>query len=311
MSSSIEMLKIRQIMPPTIALRSTVDVESLAFQELKNSIRVTGLLNSIHVMPLTNDDGSPKANEHGEPTYEVQIGFHRFTACKQLGYEDISCIIVPNKGEEDILLTQIAENGQVVPTKTAQYARALKRLAQTRPISTVAGMVNKSEDWVKKQLGIANLVPEVQKIIDEGKISATNAATLATLPTVLVNDYVSEAITSDTATFMAKVSDAIKAHKKAMKEGAPPKDVFVAKPILRKASEFTKLSDDVKKGVTVDLQNIVFGATTPLEAAQLFLNFVLQLDAKSLNVAQAKWEADLKRRKEAADKRAAEKGGSK
>jgi len=75
--------------------------EPREMEELMISMKQTGLLQPIGVMPL------PKAGK-----YKLVFGFRRFSAAKKLGWKVIDCVMTQAKNDEETLIKNSIENVQ-------------------------------------------------------------------------------------------------------------------------------------------------------------------------------------------------------
>src|SRR6266496_2795982 len=123
--ANVKVLPIGAIDENAQALRTTVDKEGLAYQELKDGIKSIGLLNPISVREYTKEDSSIG--------YRLVDGLHRLTACTDLGHTEIPVNIV-TVDDSNLLVAQIIGNNNVKTTKT-QFAQGLKQLIQHKGYS--------------------------------------------------------------------------------------------------------------------------------------------------------------------------------
>lgn len=147
--------------------RQYFDPNSL--EELAKSIKSEGILQPILVRPQ---------NSH----YEIVAGERRWRAAKLAGLEKIPAII-RNISEQETLFLALIENIHREDLNPLEQARALKRLKEEFNLSQeeLAQKVNLSRSQVANLLRLLNLPPEVQKLIEEGKISSGHGKTLASL----------------------------------------------------------------------------------------------------------------------------------
>jgi ParB-like chromosome segregation protein Spo0J len=94
-------------------------------------------------------------------SYEVIDGAHRFQACKDLGFAQVTVDIV-ELHDEDVLQYQIMASKHKVPTPPAEYAKQLRRMMTMERLThaEVAEKLGKSVTWVK------NILKETMKIKD-------------------------------------------------------------------------------------------------------------------------------------------------
>lgn len=274
---------------PNIGLR-TVDRESLAYEELVESIKVKGILNPISVIPAAE----------GESSYVVMDGLHRFTAAKDAGLTEIPALI-KDFTESEILEAQIVANVQRIESKPAEYSKQLVRILHLNPTMTIAELSNKlgkSYQWLKQRLQLVALTEKIQKLVDDQKICLTNAYSLSKLPLDEQENFLEHAMSLDPAEFVPSVGSRLTEIRKAKLQGRKVKDVeFVPSARLRKASDLKTELEEMKQ-----LAEIIKDVADPFEAAKKTLEWVLSLDSASVEMARQKWEA-VQAEKEAAKKR--------
>lgn len=135
-------------------------------EQIADSIRTVGLLEPIIV----------KQNSTG---YDILAGRHRYRACKQLGYETVSCVIT-NLDEDNsrlvLLTTNIDRNNEYPPTV---YARAfaeqveiLSKLGKgNRMLAEIAERQGTSRKTVQRYLRLNNLTDEWKTAVDDRSIN--------------------------------------------------------------------------------------------------------------------------------------------
>ena len=89
-------------------------------RDLENSIRYEGLI--YHPILL----------EEGSGDYKIVSGYRRLMACKNLGLEDVLCLVYPKNllGKEDLLKISIAENTKRKNLLPVEIAEALLRIKE-------------------------------------------------------------------------------------------------------------------------------------------------------------------------------------
>lgn len=135
-------------------------------EQIADSIRTVGLLEPIIV----------KQNSTG---YDILAGRHRYRACKQLGYETVSCVVT-NLDEDNsrlvLLTTNIDRNNEYPPTV---YARAfaeqveiLSKLGKgNRMLAEIAERQGTSRKTVQRYLRLNNLTDEWKTAVDDRSIN--------------------------------------------------------------------------------------------------------------------------------------------
>ena len=162
--------------------------EDTAFEMLIDSISNLGVLTPIIVRSL--DDGY----------YEIISGHRRAEACRRLGIETIPCIVKElTKDEATVILVDLnLQRNEVLPSEKAHAYKmkmdALKNqgartdLTSTQSVSKfrtaeeVGKENNESRETVRRYIRLTYLIPEILKLVDEGRIAFTPAVELSFLP---------------------------------------------------------------------------------------------------------------------------------
>ena len=172
--------------------------EDTAFDLLVESISNLGVLTPIIVRSL--DDGQ----------YEIISGHRRAEACKRLGIETIPCIVKElTRDEATVILVDLnLQRDEVLPSEKAHAYKmkmdALKNqgartdLTSTQSVSKfrtaeeVGKENNESRETVRRYIRLTYLIPEILKLVDEGRIAFTPAVELSYLNEVEQADLVEE-----------------------------------------------------------------------------------------------------------------------
>ena len=150
--------------------------------QLMRSIADAGVLSPALARPLP--DGG----------YELISGHRRLAACKALGMDTMP-VIVRNLTDEEAVITMVDSNLQrehILPSEKAfaykMKMEALKHqgrtLGQVGPkwsITEIAESTSDSERQIKRYIRLINLIPDILKLVDEGKIALTPAVELSYL----------------------------------------------------------------------------------------------------------------------------------
>jgi len=276
-----------------VALRG-VDREAPEFHSLRDSIGKQGILNPISVREKTDGDGTIY--------FEICDGLHRYSGAKDAGLETIPVQVV-SFDEAQTLEAQIVGNLCKVDTKPVEFTKALQRMFNMNPtltLSEVAEKLSQSPAWVTQRLGLLKLHDEVQKLVDDSKISLPNAYSLSKLPKDEQLNFLDAAMSMPAAEFSPTVTARVKALRDAARQGresTPP--TFEPVPYARK---LTELKDEYEKNATGPALIAKTGATTAEEGFRLGIAFALSLDPASVEAQKAKWESREKKR---ADEKAA------
>jgi ParB family chromosome partitioning protein len=296
---------ISDIRPNPVALRA-VDRESEDYIQLRDSIGdpSIGLLNPINVRKREET-----VDDELITYFEIIDGLHRYSACSEVGFDEIP-ILIKDMNETEVFLAQIVGNAMKIETKPVQYTKALQRIIGANPTWTLVDLANKvhrSPAWLNQRFGLLRLDTGVQDLVDEGRITVSNAVVLAKLPHDEQLNFLDSAIQMNTSEFGPLVQTRVKEIKDAEKAGRSA-DAAKFKPSAkpRKKSE---LEDELNTRAI--LGQLVSTCVTKEEAAYAALAWALQLDEISVatqetayNERKERIEADkVKRKAERAKKR--------
>lgn len=157
-----------EIEPNTYQPRRTFDQAGL--EELADSIKEHGLLQPIVVRPRLGG-------------YQLVAGERRFRAAKIAGMDAIPAVIMEltDRQVAEIALVENLQREDLNPLEEAQaYDKLIKEFNLTQ--EALASRLGKSRSAIANTLRLLNLVPEVQQLIEQGKLTAGHARTLLTLP---------------------------------------------------------------------------------------------------------------------------------
>ena len=168
--------------------------EDTAFDMLIESISNLGVLTPIIVRSIEDGD------------YEIISGHRRVEACRRLGIEAIPCIVKElTKDEATVILVDLnLQRDEVLPSEKAHAYKmkmdALKNqgartdLTSTQSVSKfrtaeeVGKENNESRETVRRYIRLTYLIPEILKLVDEGRIAFTPAVELSYLPSEEQNE---------------------------------------------------------------------------------------------------------------------------
>ena len=168
--------------------------EDTAFEMLIESISNLGVLTPIIVRSIEDGD------------YEIISGHRRAEACRRLGIETIPCIVKElTKDEATVILVDLnLQRDEVLPSEKAHAYKmkmdALKNqgartdLTSTQSVSKfrtaeeVGKENNESRETVRRYIRLTYLIPEILKLVDEGRIAFTPAVELSYLPSEEQNE---------------------------------------------------------------------------------------------------------------------------
>jgi len=176
MQSEIKVIPIRLIRFPSTLLR-LINRSTLEYRELRDSIKSVGLLNSICVRPVDN--------QYRSNIFEIIDGVHRYSICRDLGWQEIPCIILENVSDEKISLLQIHANSHKRTTSHAEYATVIKGILLENPdlsLDDLCAKLNKTSAWVRKVMALLQLIDKAKEALTLRQISLMSAYALAKLP---------------------------------------------------------------------------------------------------------------------------------
>jgi len=155
-------LRVDQIRPGRFQPRT--DVSEAALEELKASIRRSGMVAPVIVRPVA----------HG--TYELVAGERRFRAAQALALPQIPAIIKPLSDKEalELSLVENVQREDLNPMEEARgYARLLTEFGYTQ--EDVASAIGKDRATVANLLRLLTLPDEIQRGLREGAITLGHA----------------------------------------------------------------------------------------------------------------------------------------
>ena len=165
---SAENLALAKIRPSPYQPREGED-ETLA--ELAESLRTQGQLQPIQVRTL--EDGG----------YECVFGHRRIDAAASLGWKEISAVVTDITPQEaaDRLLEENLRRADLTATEKARFLRRYQtdfELTQTQ----VGERFGIAQETVSNYLRLLNVPEEVQKLVDEGRLTGSHVKEILRLP---------------------------------------------------------------------------------------------------------------------------------
>ena len=160
-------------------------MEDEEMERLKESIRESGVLIPALARPTENG-------------YELISGHRRLAACRALGLSTMP-VIVRNLTDEEAVITMVDSNLQrehILPSEKAFAYKmkydAMKRSPgrkengdqvghQTKRIDRLAADSPDSRNQIQRYIRLTNLIPDILKLVDEGRIALTPAVELSYL----------------------------------------------------------------------------------------------------------------------------------
>lgn len=229
-------IPLSQIVPPKVALR-TVDKKSDEWAGFVASIKQDGIINPIAVKPVRYK------NEAGveEDKYQVVDGLHRFMGAIDAGLEVIPAQVL-DADEVKTLELQIEGNVHKFETRPVQYSKQLLKILAAHPERTLddqATRLKKSKNWLQDKLRLQRLLPEIQTVVDAGKMPMSSAYILAKMDEDEQPDWVERACNLPPDQFLPQCSNRINELKK-LKAGQPKPDPAPS-PVVRKRGDILEM----------------------------------------------------------------------
>jgi len=292
----VAVIAIADIIPNQVALRG-VNKEGEDYQNMLQSIKDNGLITPISVR---------KKNDGEKDFFELIDGLQRFSCHCDCGIPSIAANILA-MDDADVLVAQVVANVHRVETKPVEYTKQLQRILSSNPTMTInelAQMVAKSPSWVGERLGLLKLDKNVGDLVDEGKIGLSNAYALAKLPVEEQMNFLADAQTMKPAEFVPKIQARVKEIREARRQGKKAEAAeFIPVAHLQKVSV---LKSELAEMSIIPALLKEFKPKSVADAAKLTLEWVLNLDPKSVEVAKVKYEQSQKAKEEAKQRRTAE-----
>lgn len=159
-------LKVKDIRPNPYQPRKEFDEQGL--KELADSIRENGVFQPILVRKRKTGQG-----------YELVAGERRLRASKLAGKDSIPAIVVDfnDKQMMEISLLENIQRKDLTPIEEAEaYDQLIRKLGYTQ--DELAKRIGKSRSNVTNILRLLNLPGEVKKLVNDGKLTYTQARAL-------------------------------------------------------------------------------------------------------------------------------------
>lgn len=273
------------------------------YVQFADSVKTKGVLNAILVRQLA-DDGS------GTTLYGIIEGLHRYTASLDAGHPDIPAQIM-SMDDAEVEEAQIVGNLHRIPTKNYQYSEHLNRLLARNPTQTasaLAAKLNVLPQWLNDRLGLANLTPEIGKMLDSGLINVTNGVALSKLPAEEQVNFLERAQTESPQVFVPAVAARKSELDKAKRAGRSPSTEFIPVPRLQTLKTFKEELDKPTIGPILCRE---FNLTSAEDGFSMGVKWATHMDPKSIEIDKQKEEERKSKAKEASAKAAAERAKKK
>jgi ParB family chromosome partitioning protein len=152
-----------------------------ALRELANSIREFGFLQPIVVSQVKKESATGVDVE-----YQIIAGERRFMAAKMLGLPRVPAIVRNVSLEREKLELGVIENIQRENLNPIELARSFQRLQEEFRMTQreIAAKLGKSREVVANSVRLLDLPEDIQKAVEEGKVSESNARILLALDDV-------------------------------------------------------------------------------------------------------------------------------
>lgn len=289
-----------------VALRE-VDRESEQYEGLVSSIRDKGVMNPIVVREQKDEDG--------KTVYGLVDGKHRYTAAQDAGLSEIPAQVM-TFSDAEVLEAQVIGNVHRVETKPVEYSKQLQRMFGANPMMTMGDMaakLSKSPAWISQRLSLNHLPKHVGEMVDDQKITLTNAYALVELSKLApdeVDSFLDRAQTLPPSEFAAQVQQRTKAIKDARRAGRDPNKANEFEPVPLPQSK-AKLLEEYKNPSIAQRVLERVGAQTPLDGWKAAMAWTVKMDPESIDEGRRKFEAEKAAQAEAKEKRRAERAAKK
>ena len=176
-SSSIFYLETSKIKPNPLQPRREFDQTSL--EELANSIKEYGILE-----PLIVTRSEKETQVGRDVEYQLLAGERRLMAAKIAGLSTVPTIIKDNIEDQEKLEIALVENIQREDLNPIEKAKGFANLMDKFGLSQreVAFRVGKSREAVANALRLLQLPSEIQRALEEKKITEGHARIILSLP---------------------------------------------------------------------------------------------------------------------------------
>ena len=156
-------------------------MEDEEMERLKDSIRKSGVLIPALARPAENG-------------YELISGHRRLAACRALGLSTMP-VIVRNLTDEEAVIAMVDSNLQrehILPSEKAfaykmkmealsHQGKTSRQVGEKWSVSQISEAGNDSERQIHRYIRLTNLIPDILKLVDEGRIALTPAVELSYL----------------------------------------------------------------------------------------------------------------------------------
>jgi hypothetical protein len=186
-----------------------------------------------------------------------------------------------------------------IETRPVEYTQQLRRILKSNPDLTeaeLAGRLGKSTKWLQDRLGLTKISDtKIQQLVDDGKITLSNAYSLAKLSADDQVEFVDRAIAMPQDEFQSQVNARVKEVREARQRGenAQPA-VFEPRAFLQKVQAFKSEMETGSVG-----QRLTQGLSSAAEGFARAVEWALHLDPESVAEQREQDEVRRKAREEA------------
>jgi ParB family transcriptional regulator, chromosome partitioning protein len=201
-------LPISQIEPNRYQPRTYFDEEQLV--SLAASIRAVGVLQPVLVRPA------------GPERYELVAGERRWRAARRAGLQTIPALVrqTEDVGSLEQALVENLHRSDLNPLEeAAAYQQLIEEFDHTQ--EEVATRVGRSRSAVANTLRLLHLPPSIQRLLQEGQLSAGHARALLGTPDRQFQEALARRAVSDSLT-VREVEELVKAHGADADDGDAP-----------------------------------------------------------------------------------------
>ena len=170
-------IAVKSILSPLFKLRD--DVGDLS--ELKNSLKEQGQLIPI----IVRKDVIETSKGIWEDRYRLIDGHRRWTACLELGWEQIRADVIEGD-DKKALLSAIIANLERRDLDPIEEAKAFNLYINEKGYGSaveLANAISRTESWMSQRLGLLDLPDDTLQEIKTGRLTPTHGIELARLDT--------------------------------------------------------------------------------------------------------------------------------
>jgi ParB/RepB/Spo0J family partition protein len=296
------LVPVDKILPPYLLLRM-LDRRSLAYIELRDSIKEIGLINSICVRPSAKHKGH----------WELIDGMYRWQCHKDLSIPIIPAI-VKTATDTDVLRLQVMANAIRAKTQPIEYANQMKRLFMADTKLTFAKLsfdLKKSPAWIKSMLGLLNLCPDASVKADRGEIPISSAYMLAKLPKWLQMDLIDDAVIMSAKEFCRMCQDRLMVSRNINRDSRQQnfyRTQFQPHPYLQHFQVLVAESKHLAVGPTLLVKHDI---KKPIDAWKLAIDWALHLDPDNIMEQEQRAKERFDKQQELIQKRSQDRNAKK